>query len=149
MKKLFVLAILFIGLNMNAQEKSTHPEQQKKLHSLIKDFSPEQLATLKSKRMTLSLDLSDAQEKQLYSLFVKEGAARREKMEARKKNKKENEKITSDERFNRMTEKLDKQIEMKRKISSILTKQQMEKFEQMKMKRKQPKKNGRDAKRRH
>lgn len=63
MKKLLLIAIALITVNATAQE-GKRERQNKGEHERVqqfKDFSPEEVATLQTKKMTLHLDLTDAQ----------------------------------------------------------------------------------------
>lgn len=147
MKKLLVLAVLAISSFSFAQEKG-HEGKRGEHHKrgqmeMMKDLSPEQMATLKTKKMTLALDLTESQQKKIYDLSLREATERKAKMEARKKEmenaKGKKPELSSDEKFKRANEKIDKQIAVKKELSSILTREQMQKLEEMK-KRKMMKK---------
>ena len=111
---------------------------------MMKDLTPEQMATLKTKKMTLALDLSESQQKKIYNLSLKGAKDRKAKMEARKETMKNNNgkrpELSSDEKYKRANERLDQQIAMKKELSTILTKEQLEKMEQMKKRGKMKKK---------
>lgn len=138
MKKLIVLAALIISSTSFGQgehhEKKDHHRKGKM--EMMKDLSPEQMATLKTKKLTLALDLDKNQQDKIYALSLKNAKERKQKMEARKAAMKKADgkkpELSSNEKFNRMNERLDKQIAMKKELSTILTKEQLEKMEQMK-----------------
>lgn len=138
MKKLIVLAALVISFASFGQrehgEKRDH--HRKGQMEMMKDLSPEQMATLKTKKLTLALDLNKSQQDKIYALSLKECKEHKQKMEERKAAIKKADgkkpELSSEEKFNRMNEKLDKQIAMKKELSSILTKEQLEKMERMK-----------------
>ncbi|GAB5401350.1 MAG: hypothetical protein Aureis2KO_29350 [Aureisphaera sp.] len=95
---------------------------------MMKDLSPEQRAELKTKRMTLDLDLSSTQQQQVKALLVQEEKNRpsSEEMKERREKRKE---LTSEEFYQKSIERLDSQIAMKAKFKEILSEEQYEKFE--------------------
>ncbi len=125
MKKLITILVLSIGLTAMAQSKKGH------------DYTPEQMATLSSKKMTLALDLNKDQETKIYKMNLESFKERKAKMEERKKNKEDGERkeLTSDERFERESKMLDKKIDKMRKLKSILSKEQYEKWEKIQQNR--------------
>lgn len=154
MKKILVIAIALVSLHGYAQERQREQRKdfKKERSQALKDLTPEQAATLQTKKMTLQLDLSDAQQKDIYKLNLANAKERQAKMEALKKMKKSDEKPSKEARYSLMNERLDKQIAQKKQMKSILTKEQFEKFEkgskQNKMKqRKQQKQRGKSKQR--
>lgn len=99
----------------------------------MKDLSPEQVATLKTKKATLALDLSKAQQAQMKAYILENAKIRKVKMEERKAQKEsaEAKKPTSEERYARANERLDYQIAQKAKLAEILSDEQMEKWGQL------------------
>jgi len=132
MKKLLLIAIALITVNATAQE-GKRERQNKGEHERVqqfKDFSPEEVATLQTKKMTLHLDLTDAQQKQIQAILLEQAKARKSKMEARKKMHEEGgEKPSKEDRFNRANEQLDSRITLKSKMKNILSTEQFEKWE--------------------
>jgi hypothetical protein len=132
MKKLLLIAIALITVNATAQE-GKRERQNKGEHERVqqfKDFSPEEVATLQTKKMTLHLDLTDAQHKQIQAILLEQAKARKSKMEARKKMHEEGgEKPSKEDRFNRANEQLDSRIALKSKMKNILSTEQFEKWE--------------------
>ena len=132
MKKLLLIAIALITVNATAQELKRE-RQNKGEHERVqqfKDFSPEEVATLQTKKMTLHLDLTDAQQKQIQAILLEQAKARKSKMEARKKMHEEGgEKPSKEDRFNRANEQLDSRIALKSKMKNILSTEQFEKWE--------------------
>jgi protein CpxP len=131
MKKLiFTLALItslsFAGI---AQEKESGKRTTEKL-------SPEQRNTLQLKEMTLNLDLTASQQKEVASIIAEQTTkmeAKRSEMKARKETKKP---LTANERFEMKNKSLDSQIEMKAKMKKILNTEQMKKWEANKGERK-------------
>ena len=88
-----------------------------------------QQTELAVKKMTLNLDLSDAQQEKIKPLLSQRMAARN-KMIARRKELKANKKrLNSEERYLAMNAKLDQQIAFKREMKRILKDEQYAKFE--------------------
>lgn len=132
MKKLLLIAIALITVNATAQERKRE-RQNKGEHERVqqfKDFSPEEVATLQTKKMTLHLDLTDAQQKQIQAIHLEQAKVRKSKMEAHKKMHEEGgEKPSKKDRFNRANEQLDSRIALKSKMKNILSTEQFEKWE--------------------
>ena len=134
MKKLILIAIAFISINAMAQEKGSHQKGKQ----LFKDMSAEDIATLRTKQLTLDLNLNEVQQDEIYELELENSKARKAKREARKTSEKQSEQKerTSEERFAAINAKLDAQIAHKNKMRSILDTSQFEKWERSaKMKR--------------
>ena len=133
MKKIVVLIVLMAGITAMAQK----PERERGHRGDMKDMSPEQIATLQTKQMTLALDLSDAQQKEIQSINLENAVKRSEKMDEMKARKESGEanKLTSEERYAMKTAMLDHQIAQKEKMKKILNKEQYEKWEKMKKNR--------------
>ncbi len=121
-----ILALAFISLNAIAQEKRGDNKKQdrKEMRMQGSDFTPEQQATLQTKKMTLSLDLSQSQQKEVYTLNLTQAQERKANREAFKKAKKAGQKPTSQERYDNMVARLDNQIYIKTKMKSILKSEQ-------------------------
>mgnify|MGYP003651173584 FL=1 len=125
MKKVILSIVLFIGFNTIAQKRE------------MKEINPEQFATLSTKRMTLDLDLNESQQTKIYQLNLENANARKSKMEAHKKAMEngQTKKMTSDDRYAMQNEILDHKIAQKKKMKSILSSEQFEKWEKMNKKR--------------
>lgn len=127
MKKVIIVMMLFVGVTALAQKG----ERSGRAH--MKDLSPDQIATLQTKKATLALDLTEAQQEQMNALFVENAKIRKAKMEDRKAQKEsgETKKPTSEEKYARANARLDHQIAQKAKLAEILSAEQMEKWEKM------------------
>lgn len=134
MKKVLLIAVALITVNATAQDRKRErqQEQRKEKTERFKDFSPEEIATLQTKRMALQLDLTEAQQKEVKAIHLEQAKKRKAQMEAHKKMMEESKGIkpSKEERFNRMNNQLDNQLATKSKFKSILNKEQFEKFEQ-------------------
>ena len=125
MKKLMILAVTLLTFQVTmAQEGNQEMKRQKQ--SRMQDMTPEEAANLKSKRMTLNLDLSDKQQKQVYELFLKN---EQERQQLRKAHRNQSEKPTKEQKLQWENARLDKQIEMKKKMKDILNEEQYAKWE--------------------
>ncbi|SDR65832.1 hypothetical protein SAMN04515667_0058 [Formosa sp. Hel1_31_208] len=132
MKKLILVAMAFITLQAVAQDKPQEMQRasKKEGRQMMKDMSPEELATISTKKMTLALDLNDKQQAQVKTLFLEQATNRPKKRGAKKE-------LTKEERVKMMNDRLDEQIAMKQKMKSILTNEQYVKYEKMQERRSQ------------
>lgn len=108
---------------------------EKQQRSPMNKMTPEQTATLKTKKMTLALDLNDAQQKQIQTLNLEKAKTRKAAMEKRKAQKEngESNSPTSDERYAIKNGRLDRMIDHKAKMKDILSPEQYGKWEKMAM----------------
>ena len=129
MKKLLVLSLLFI-VSFNS-----FSQNRKQLGNKLKSFSAEQIATLQTKKMTLSLDLNLKQQNEIFNVFLEEvkfKKTKRGEINERKNNSKEG--LSSKEIFDMMNEKLDHQIALNNKMKTILNKDQFLVWQEIKNK---------------
>ena len=119
MKKVFAVALMIVGLTTFAQGKGEKRER----------LSPEQQTELHVKKMTLDLDLTEKQQNAIKPILLEE-AKKREKLQEERKAKKEI--ASKEERFAMKEKMLDSQIALKEKMKSILTPDQMAKWESLK-----------------
>lgn len=133
MKKIAIILIALVTLQVTAQEKKRELKQdgQRERMETMKDLTPEETATLQTKKMTLHLDLNEAQQNKVQALFLEEAKFRKAKMEERKaiKENSDMKTFTKEDKVKMMNERLDHQIEMKQKMKSILNAEQYEKWE--------------------
>ena len=146
MKKIVVIALALVTLNGMAQEKKQKRMDRGDRTELRNDMTPNDIADLKTKKLTLDLDLTDKQQKDVHKLIL-EQATTREKLrkEQQAKASDNKEKPSKDELVQRKKDRLDEQIHMKRKMKAILTAEQYAKYE--KMKPRQEKKRAKKGKR--
>jgi len=102
-----------------------------------KDLSVEQLATLKTKKMTLALDLSQKQQQEIYEFNVDHVTYRKEKMAERKAMKEggERSKPTIEERYALENAKLDRMIAQQQELKKILTDEQFDQWKKLQLHR--------------
>lgn len=131
MKRLIIIAIALISIQGMAQEAKNERTNNTERAQRANDFTPEETASLQTKKMTLHLDLNEKQQKDIYKLNL-ENASKRKEMKENFKAKKESgemEKPSKEERFAMQNAKLDHQIAMKAKMKSILNADQFAKWE--------------------
>ena len=129
MKKLVTILTLVFAFTLTTQAQKKRGDKQSKL-------TAEQHATLAVKKMTLALDLTEKQQKQIKPIIMAKMADRKAAMEKRKAARKNKKKPTADEMFAMKNKQLDNEILMKSKMKNILNKEQFEKFEKMQKRRK-------------
>jgi len=124
MKNLLSIVVLVFALTFTAQA-------QKKRGNMGSKLTIEQQTTLAVKKMTLVLDLSDKQQKQIKPIIMSKIKNKNDFTEKRKAAKVNKQKPTSDEIFAIKIKQLDNQIMMKNSIKNILNEKQFDKFEKM------------------
>lgn len=104
-----------------AQEKATRGERER--------MTPEQQVQLQVKRMTLDLDLTTKQQKDVEKLLTEQSQKREAVKAAQGDVKKNYKEMTSDERFAMQNKRMDEKIAFKGEMKKILNAGQMEKWE--------------------
>jgi lipopolysaccharide export LptBFGC system permease protein LptF len=130
MKKIITIILLVFAFTLTAQA------QKGKRKMRAEKLSTEQQTILAVKKMTLSLDLTASQQNELKPLVAKKISDRKAHYKKMKATQKVRKKLSADERFAKVNERLDNQIAMKRKMKKILNKEQFEKFEKTNKNRK-------------
>ena len=130
MRKLILASLFLSGITAMAQDHN-----RKEGRGYMADLSPEQMATLHTKRMTLALDLTEEQQSKIQDMFTKNAAERKAKMEAHKAKKEKGETLTDDEKFELENNRLDKAIAHKEEMKSVLNDEQYDKWVKMREKR--------------
>lgn len=125
MKKLMILTVALLTFQITTAQEGNR-EMKRQQQSKMQDMTPEEAANLKVKRMTLNLDLSDMQQKQVYELFLK---SEQERQQIRETNRNQSERPSKEDKLKRENARLDKQIEMKKKMKDILNDEQYAKWE--------------------
>ncbi len=92
------------------------------------DFTPEQRATLKAKKLTLALELSDKQQKELEKLFSEEGKMMQKHHQKMKADKEAGKEVNP---YDLMNQHMDLKIDHQRRIKNILTEDQYTKWSKM------------------
>jgi len=134
MRKLVVALIVLMTISIQAQEsindakKESHGNKHKEF---MQDLTPEEAATLRTKKMTLQLDLTESQQREIKKINLEMAQERSTKREERKK-KMEQAKVqrpSKEERLSMMNNRLNKQIETKKKMKGVLNEKQYGKWE--------------------
>ncbi len=121
MKKVLIICLALMTISLQAQPGENEGKQHRKGKNM--DYTPEQIAELKTKRMVLQLDLTEQQEKKVYDLVLEKVKKRKELKDNNKEKKGES------MSFEKKKQMLDDRIEMKKAFKSILTEEQYEKWE--------------------
>ena len=147
MKKLFLIALALVTIQVNAQNKKQGERRGDPMErgQRMGDFTPEEMAQLQTKKATLLLDLTEAQQKKVEKLHLENAKERQAFREARRAKRKDGsgKSANKEERLKMANQRLDKQLEMKKKMKKILNDEQFEKWEifQTQKQSKSPKKN--------
>ena len=130
MKRLILAVVMLSGFLLTAQEGDRFRHKMG-----AKDMTPEQLATLKTKKLTLALDLSVAQQQAIQKLTLEQIELHRSKRtEMQEKRKAEPEARPSrEERYQHQLNRLDEMIAHKANMKEVLTEAQFEKWEHLRM----------------
>ncbi|MBT3546925.1 MAG: hypothetical protein HN487_04455 [Flavobacterium sp.] len=119
------LLILFItfSLTINAQKKRI----------LLKkgNLTIEQQVTIKVKKMTLELELTEAQQNKLIPVLTKHITERKAQLDKRKKGKGEEKKIEANDRFKIANKILDRKIIFQKEMKTILNEEQFNRFKEL------------------
>lgn len=137
MKQLLVIALVLFTLNGTAQERSkeNHSNRKQKME-MLKSMTPKEIADLKTKRLTLHLDLSDKQQKDVHKLILTQTQENRKFRNTNKRtDEARKEKLSKEEFLKMQNHRLDQQIAFKRDMKTILTPEQYKKFEKMKLRK--------------
>jgi hypothetical protein len=128
MKRFLLIALALVAIQAFAQPNQGQ-DKRRKMHNL----TPEQAATLQTKRLTLHLDLNNKQQAEIKEILLANAQTRKAKMEAMKarKEKGELQKPTAKQRYEMANAKLDHQIAMKAKMKTILNDEQFAKWEKI------------------
>ena len=130
MKKLIFIALAFIAVQATAQQRNDRPNRpQGERMERFKDMTPEEMATLQTKKMALQMDLTESQQKEIQKINLENAKERKARMEARR-NSGNMRNLSKEERLKIANERLDRQIEMKAKMKKILNEEQYAKWEQ-------------------
>lgn len=140
MKKLVIIALAFVSVQAMAQDrKHKKGDRQDKMAQ----YTPEQIAELQTKQMTLELDLSDAQQKDVQKINLENAQLRKQAMDKRREIKENNaERPSKEAMLKYKNDKLDQQIATKRKMKDILNEEQYSKWEKSLEKRSMYKRKG-------
>lgn len=130
MKSIFLAAFVLIG-TMSFAQPSKRGHNMKPPIDKMKNMSAENIATLMSKKMTLQLDLSEAQQSQVYDLILKSTVEKK----AQRANRPEG-KPSKEMRFEKQNKMLDAKIAYSKSMKSILNEKQYSIWKQQNHKKK-------------
>ena len=143
MRTILSVLVLLISFSVVGQPPHEGVKREKRMEKM-KKMTPEQQATLWSKKMTLELDLNEAQQEQVHALILNKVNKQKERRANRPK-----ERPSDTEIYQMKVNQLDEKIAMKKAMKSILTPAQFEiwekktkKKEHMKRKHLEQKKKG-------
>ena len=138
MVRIVSLLALFIcfSLTINAQKKQFFKNK--------KSLTTEQLTTLKVKKMTLELELSEIQQNKLTPVIKELISERSAQLDKKRELKNDVKKINPNERYQMANKILDRKIMFQKEMRTILNEEQFKKFKTLEKKR-----NEKMKKRRH
>ena len=122
MKNIILTSILVVSFIFVTQA------QKKKSHLQTSEFTVDQRTNLALKKMTLSLDLSDSQQKKLYPILLSNADNRQKVMDERKENIEKKKNISSDQLYDKMIAEMDYKIKYQGFVKKILNDEQYEKW---------------------
>lgn len=128
MVRIVSLLALFIYFSL------TTNAQNKQLFKNKKRLTTEQLTTLKVKKMTLELELSEVQQKKLTPVITKLISERKIEADRMSKSINEVKNIDVSNRYEMANKFLDRKIMFQKKMRSILTEEQYKKFKSLEKK---------------
>ncbi len=131
MKRLAVLLVLLAATGAMGQRHEGH--RMGKGH--VMDLTPEQLATLHTKKLTLALDLTENQQDQVMVLNLEQAEDRKARWEEIKAKKEsgEWEKPTPEQRFEMENARLDRQIAHQQRMKQVLTEEQYNTWKKLRL----------------
>ncbi|CAM1334845.1 hypothetical protein [Tenacibaculum aestuariivivum] len=127
MKKIIIVLVLALSFTLTTQA-------QKEIRNNLQKLSTEQQTELEVKKLTLKLDLSISQQKQITPLLAEKIQKRKKRYEKRKAirgSEKKREELSANEIFNKKKEYLDDQIYFNTEMKRILDKQQYDRFQKI------------------
>lgn len=142
MVRIVSLLALFISFSL------TTNAQKKQLFKHKKRLTTEQLTTLKVKKMTLELELSEVQQKKLTPVITKLISERKIEADRMRESKNELKNIDASNRYQMTNKILDRKIMFQKEMRTILNEEQFKKFKRLEKKRNQKMKNRRHQKKR-
>jgi LAS superfamily LD-carboxypeptidase LdcB len=125
MKNILLLLVFMLAIvTAEAQRKIDRSENRRELAT---NLNPGDLASIQAKRMTLALDLSDNQEKEIVELLIAERSYRKDNKITREHFKA----MSADQILTLKENTIDEKIAIKRAFKKILNDEQYTEFEKM------------------
>lgn len=116
-----ILALVFVfTVTAKAQKKDRRTQREK--------LTVDQQAILAVKKMTLTLELTKAQQQEIQPILARQISSKRAEFEKVKTMRESKRELTADERFAYQNQRLDQQIAYQKEMKSILNDKQYEKF---------------------
>ena len=142
MARIVSLLALFIcfSLTINAQKKQFFKNKKR--------LTTEQLTTLKVKKMTLELELSEIQQNKLTPVIKELISERSAQLDKKRELKNDVKKINPNERYQMANKILDRKIMFQKEMRTILNEEQFKKFKTLEKKRNEKMKKRRHQKKR-
>lgn len=120
---MLICSLLFMfAATAQRHQGADHRNSQKRV---MKDATPEEMASLRSKKLTLDLDLSAAQQAQVKTIEL----ARANEAKALMAERKEKNQLSKEEVMALRSARLDRAIAYKREMKAVLNAAQYEKWE--------------------
>jgi protein CpxP len=118
MKKLMIIALAFVTTIGFSQDRERNQEMRQKMQQERQSLTPEQRAEINTKRLTIQLDLTEAQQKEVFELQLANAKHLAEKREEIQNN------AEKSGVYERANFKLDMQKDIHDKMKLILTESQ-------------------------
>lgn len=116
-----ILALVFVfTVTAKAQKKDRRTQREK--------LTVDQQAILEVKKMTLTLELTKAQQQEIQPILARQISSKRAEFEKVKTMRESKRELTADEHFAYQNQRLDQQIAYQKEMKSILNDKQYEKF---------------------
>ena len=125
--KNILLPFVFMFALVSVQAQKRGYDRQNDRQALAANIAPEQLATMKAQKMTLALDLTDKQQKEVEAVLATNIAER----QANKLTKEEFKVLSTDEKMAMKQKSMDQKIATKRAFKKIMNEEQYSQFEKM------------------
>jgi Spy/CpxP family protein refolding chaperone len=116
MKKLIAIALFVISFTSFAQQSNR--------------LSPEQQTDLEVKKMTIELNLNSKQQNKIKPILLESNKAKEERYQKVINSRKSGQQLPREERYKIKDEMLNGRIELKEKLSKVLTPEQLAKWEE-------------------
>ncbi len=129
MKKLSLFLIMLISLSAFSQQKGQHHKADKT------DMSAEEIATLQTKKLTLQLNLDQAQQQEIKKLYKEKAEERKALMAEHKKMREEDVEKLKEKRFEVKNARLDRELAHQERMKQILNEEQFNKWQDARSKK--------------
>ena len=129
-----IIALVLLG-SFSAVQAQGHQamKKMKAQRQMLSELAPEERATLKTKKMTLALDLTAKQQRGVQALNEEEARWKQEMMETRKESRESSEtRSSAEERYKRQNQVLDQQIAYQQQLRELLDEDQYLRWKKLK-----------------